>query len=148
MNIHAHKPSAATDLATPIAIQRPPVIEFGAGTASMSGRWAREQDLGNILVVTDAFNAGRVDALALKGAVTVFGTVRPEPDVPNLEATLAAAEQAQPDLVIGFGGGSAMDLAKLVAVLAYRRGQGVDDALGEFAAGHGAGLALGYLGRK
>lgn len=118
MNIHAYKPLAATDLATPITIQRPPVIEFGAGTASMAGRWAGEQGLENILVVTDAFNAGRVDALALKGAVTVFGTVRPEPDVPNLEAALAAAEQAQPDLVIGFGGGSAMDLAKLVAVLA------------------------------
>lgn len=110
-------PPPAADLATPITVQRPCVIAFGAGTASMAGRWAAEQKLGRVLVIADAFNAARVDALGLKGDVTVFGEVRPEPDLPNLEAALALAEQVRPDLVIGFGGGSAMDLAKLVAVL-------------------------------
>jgi alcohol dehydrogenase class IV len=38
--------------------------------------------------------------------------------LPNLEAAVAAAKAAGADAVIGFGGGSAMDLAKLVAVLA------------------------------
>ena len=44
--------------------------------------------------------------------------MKPEPDLPNLEAAVAAAKAADADAVIGFGGGSAMDLAKLVAVLA------------------------------
>ncbi len=43
--------------------------------------------------------------------------MKPEPDIPNLQAALALAEQVKPELVVGFGGGSAMDLAKLVAVL-------------------------------
>ena len=117
MNIHSPKPLTATSLATPITIQRPRIIEFGAGTAALAGRWAAEQGFDRILVVADAFNAHRVAALELKGTVTVFGTVRPEPDVPNLEDALALASEVEPDLVIGFGGGSAMDLAKLVAVL-------------------------------
>jgi alcohol dehydrogenase class IV len=69
------------------------------------------------LVIADAFNAARVDVLALPWEFAVFGDVKPEPDVPNLEIALAAARAAKPDLIVGFGGGSAMDLAKLVAVL-------------------------------
>lgn len=114
MTIH---PPLATSLATPITLQRPHLIEFGAGTAPLAGRWALTQGFRRILVIADAFNAARVDVLGLEGEVAVFGTVKPEPDVPNLEAALALAERVKPDLVIGFGGGSAMDLAKLVAVL-------------------------------
>ena len=47
----------------------------------------------------------------------VFGEVKPEPDLPNLEKAVAMAKEVKPDLVVGFGGGSAMDLAKLVAVM-------------------------------
>ena len=49
--------------------------------------------------------------------MTVFGEVEAEPSVPNLERLLAAAEAARSDLVVGFGGGSAMDLAKLATVM-------------------------------
>jgi alcohol dehydrogenase class IV len=59
----------------------------------------------------------------------VFGEVRPEPDIPNLDALLALAEQTKPDLVVGFGGGSAMDLAKLAAVLPGS-GQTIHDVAG------------------
>jgi alcohol dehydrogenase class IV len=104
-------------LAAPIEIQRPPIIRFGSGTAATAGDWAKSRGAGRVLVVADAFNAARVDALNLSGEVAVFGEVRPEPDVPNLEAAIRLAEDLRPDLVIGFGGGSAMDLAKLVAVL-------------------------------
>ncbi|ONG46841.1 alcohol dehydrogenase [Pseudoroseomonas deserti] len=106
-----------TGLTTPIEIARPAIIEFGSGLVAKAGHWARERGHGRILVVADAFNAGRVGLLDLPGEVTVFGEVKPEPDLPNLETLLSVAEQVKPDLVIGFGGGSAMDLAKLVAVL-------------------------------
>ena len=96
------------------------MLRFGGGLAPSVGAWAREQGFARILVVADAFNAARVDLLALPGTVTVFGTVKPEPDIPNLDALLQMAEAAKPDLVVGFGGGSAMDLAKLAAVSGQR----------------------------
>lgn len=116
-------------LADPITIQRPALIEFGAGTVSLAGRWAAGNNFKRILIVADPFNAARADLLELSGEVTVFGEVRPEPDVPNLEAVLALAQQVKPELVIGFGGGSAMDLAKLVAALSGS-GQKIHDVVG------------------
>ena len=128
-------------LVTPIEIQRPPVLRFGSGLAPTVGAWAREQGFSRILVVADAFNASRVDVLALPGSVTMFGTVKPEPDIPNLEALLAMAAGTQPDLVVGFGGGSAMDLAKLAAVLPGS-GQSIHDVVGpEKVAGRRSALA-------
>lgn len=101
---------------TAIEIVRPE-IEFGSGIAAAAGRRARAMGARRVLVVADAFNAARVQLLDLPGAVTVFGDLKPEPDIPNLEAALALAEESSPDFVLGFGGGSAMDLAKLIAVL-------------------------------
>jgi alcohol dehydrogenase class IV len=125
MTIHL----AAASLSAPIEIQRPAVIRFGAGTAGTAGEWARAKGFSRILVVADAFNAARVEVLGFSGEVAVFGEVRPEPDVPNLEAALRLAEDVEPDLVVGFGGGSAMDLAKLVAVLPGS-GQTIRDVVG------------------
>jgi alcohol dehydrogenase class IV len=104
-------------LVTPIDIVRPNQITFGGGTAGTVGAWVAARGLSRALVVADAFNARRTGVLGLTCDVTVFGDVRPEPDVPNLDALLAAAVAARADVVIGFGGGSAMDLAKLAAVL-------------------------------
>jgi alcohol dehydrogenase len=126
---------------TPIEIQRPPVLRFGAGLAPGVGAWAKDAGYTRILVVADAFNASRVDLLALPGTVTVFGTVKPEPDIPNLDELLRATEAARPDLVIGFGGGSAMDLAKLAAVLPGS-GQSLHEVVGpEKVAGRRVALA-------
>ena len=117
------------DLSSPIELLRPPSIEFGSGAVAAIGRWAAAKGVRRALVVSDAFNAGRVDLLGLPGEVVVFGEVKPEPDVPNLEKALALAERTKPDLVVGFGGGSAMDLAKLVAVLPGS-GQSIADVVG------------------
>jgi len=105
------------NLLTPIEIERPSSIKFGPGLASTIGAFALARGCSRPLVVSDPFNAGRVELLGLPGKVAVFGTVKPEPDIPNLGALLSMAADVQPDIVIGFGGGSAMDLAKLAAVL-------------------------------
>jgi alcohol dehydrogenase class IV len=130
-----------SDLTRPVEILRPPRIEFGAGLAPTVGRWAAERGLTRILVVAGRSNAARVDLLGLKGEVTVFGEAKPEPDIPNLDAAIALAERAWPDLVIGFGGGSALDLAKLVAVLPGS-GQSIHEVVGpEKVAGRRVALA-------
>lgn len=102
---------------TPIEILRPTAVEFGCGTIAAAARFAERVGARRPLVISDPFNARRVDQLALPGAVKVFGDVKPEPDLPNLEKAVAMAREIAPDLIVGFGGGSAMDLAKLVAVL-------------------------------
>ncbi|WP_183898227.1 iron-containing alcohol dehydrogenase [Rhizobium metallidurans] len=105
-------------LDSPITIIRPDIIEFGVGTAERLGKWASDKGYARILVISDAFNSTRVETLGLKGDITVFADVTPEPDTANLDKVLAAANAADAQLVVGFGGGSAMDLAKLAAVLA------------------------------
>lgn len=106
-----------TNAFTPIEILRPTILEFGNGTITAAARFAERIGAKRPLVISDPFNARRVDALELPGAMKVFGEVKPEPDLPNLEKAVAMARDVKPDLVVGFGGGSAMDLAKLVAVL-------------------------------
>lgn len=118
-----------TNLAAPIEIQRPPVLHFGSGLVGRVGEYARAQGYSRILVVADAYNAQRVDVLGLPGTPVVFGEVRPEPDIPNLDLLLKLVEASQPQLVVGFGGGSAMDLAKLAAVLPGS-GQTIHDVVG------------------
>lgn len=118
-----------TDLLRPIEILRPNRIEFGPGLAPLVGQWAAERGLNRVLVIAGRTNAARIDVLGLQGEVTVFGEVKPEPDIPNLDAALAVAARVKPDLVIGFGGGSALDLAKLVAVLPGS-GQTIHDVVG------------------
>jgi alcohol dehydrogenase class IV len=117
------------DLLRPIDIVRPPAIAFGPGTIAAITGWVQARGLRRPFVIADAFNADRIGMLGLGPQVVVFSAVRPEPDVANLEAALACAKAAQPDLVVGFGGGSAMDLAKLVAVL-HDGGQAIADVVG------------------
>ena len=117
-----------TDLSRPLRIHQPRQVEFGAGTAAEVGAWAKAEGFGSILGLTQRSMAGRVSALALPGVVTVFEGVKPEPDTDNLALALEAARAAAPDLVVGFGGGSVMDLAKLVTVL--RGGQLLADIVG------------------
>ncbi|MFO1141085.1 MAG: iron-containing alcohol dehydrogenase [Amaricoccus sp.] len=103
-------------LESPIEMQRPPIVRFGAGQVATLAPWLAATGARRPFVVADKVNAARLDILGLEGA-TLFGGVKPEPDLPNLEDAVEAAREAEADAVVGFGGGSAMDLAKLVAVL-------------------------------
>lgn len=50
-------------------------------------------------------------------SVSVFGKVPPEPPLETIDECLKLAREAQCDLIIGLGGGSAMDVAKVISVL-------------------------------
>lgn len=60
------------------------------------------------------------------GISTEVIDVSTEPDLPGLLAGIHAAADIQAGILIGFGGGSAMDLAKATAALAANPGDPVD----------------------
>lgn len=114
--------------AQPLRLHQPRRFEFGTGTAAQLGDWARSSGFARILVLTSPSVAALVNRMELPGQITVFAAVQPEPDTTNLSAAIAAAQAVDPDLIVGFGGGSVMDVAKLVTVL--RGGVPLSDVIG------------------
>ncbi len=98
-----------------ITLHQPRQLEIGAGAVAKVGAWAT--DAQRVLVLATPHTSGFVDRLGLGGDVTVFDAIPGEPDIATFDAALAAARQAAPDLVVGLGGGSVMDVAKLVAAM-------------------------------
>ena len=96
-----------------------PRLVAGVGVFAQLGTLARELGATRALLVTDPgiVAAGHVEKACelLRAAgivVTVFGEVRENPTTEDVDACLAIARSAAPDLLIGLGGGSAMDAAK------------------------------------
>lgn len=81
----------------------------------------------NILVIADPFliSNGLVKKLIDNLSdynIMVFSEIEPEPSLALGEALVKFAKDAKAELVIGIGGGSALDLSKLAAVLAGHEG--------------------------
>ena len=100
-------------------------VRFGAGLILQLGEMTRSEIGCRVLLVTDTgmLATGLVDQvqviLANAGVdVTVFSDVVADPPEAVVLAATEAAKVTDADAVIGFGGGSSLDVAKLVAVLA------------------------------
>src|SRR5690606_27250155 len=98
-----------------ITLHQPRRLLVGAGTVGEVGAWAC--DPASTLVIATPITAAFADRLGLGGKVTLFDAIPGEPDIATLDAALEAARRCKPDLVIGLGGGSVLDVAKLVASL-------------------------------
>jgi alcohol dehydrogenase class IV len=97
---------------------------FGRRAAGQLGEVALRLGAKRVLVVTDAIllKAGLIDEvhapLAEAGVVVdIFAEGEPEPSFRAAERCLAAAREVRPDALLGLGGGSNMDLAKITATL-------------------------------
>ena len=115
-------PSAA---ATPAVLHQAGRVIAGAGSLARLPELVAERGARRILLICGrhVLADGRVQpvlqTLADAGvAVTLIDRTPPEPAVADVEAVLAEARAAgDTDLVVGLGGGSAIDVAKAVAVL-------------------------------
>jgi alcohol dehydrogenase class IV len=103
----------------------PTAIRFGAGRIAELAEACAEARITRPLLVTDRGLAGlpitarALDCLAAAGLEhALFAEVDPNPNEVNLEAGIAAYRAAGHDGVIAFGGGSGLDLGKMVAFMA------------------------------
>lgn len=108
-------------------------VVFGAGAVDRLGELAREIGGRRALLVTDpgvraAGHAGcAAAALAASGfEVNIFDQVGENPTVTQVEAGRDAASEWGPDLLVGVGGGSAMDCAKGINFLHTNGGRMAD----------------------
>lgn len=98
-----------------ITLHQPRRLLIGAGTIREVGSLVADAQA--VLVIATPLTAGFIDRLQINGKVEVFDAIPGEPDVATLEAALAVARRVRPQVVVGLGGGSVLDVAKLVAVL-------------------------------
>lgn len=104
----------------------PTKIIFGSGcSARLRDAVEEEIAFSRLLLVTDKgiADAGILEKINSQlGDVVLFDEVEPNPKSSTVNKAGDLARKLKPDLVMGLGGGSAMDAAKAVALLATNKG--------------------------
>jgi alcohol dehydrogenase class IV len=108
-------------------------IVFGNGSFQQLPELIRELQAKRPLIVLDKQLAAtgmkeQVSALLKKSGMEsqIFDKVEAEPKISQADDGAKLALKGKCDLVVGIGGGSAMDVAKAIAVLAANKGKAVD----------------------
>ncbi|MBS0475206.1 MAG: iron-containing alcohol dehydrogenase, partial [Proteobacteria bacterium] len=109
------------------AIYLPRAIRIGGGALDELPEALAQFGLARPLILTDGWLAQsgvleRVEALLARAGIAArsFTGVVPDPTVASVDSALAFLHLGDHDCVIGLGGGSAIDTAKIVAVKAQR----------------------------
>ncbi len=110
---------------------------FGPNAVDQLGETAARLSAERVLIITDPVltKAGLADRvgqplIANGVAVEAFSEGEPEPSMRAAEACIATANKFKPDLLVGLGGGSNMDLAKVTATILAQGGQ-IRDYVGD-----------------
>ena len=113
-----------------------PDVLFGNGIIADIGNQVKAIGGGKVLIFTDMglVKTGIVDKvvsiLTADGLdCRIFDTVEAEPSLDNVKEGLRFAKEDIPDVLLGLGGGSSMDVSKLVSVL-LKHGGDVKEYLG------------------
>jgi len=110
-----------------VTLQQVPTLAVGEGCAAGVGRWLKQRGCRRPLLVSCAVLDETCRRLmrVWEGEGLEFGylpEVPAEPTVGQFEALRASARERAPDAVVGLGGGSVLDVAKLLAALLDRPG--------------------------
>lgn len=113
-----------------------PRIVCEQGSSAQLGSHAKALGASHVFIVTDGFlhNSGLTTRMlesmdAAQLSYTLYTDVVADPPETSVEAAIAAAQATGADCIIGFGGGSSMDTAKLVALL-VKTPQNISDIYG------------------
>ena len=113
----------------------PTTIHFGAGAQTLVGPHLVDQGLKRPLLVTDRALArlpvatAFTDLLRAAGLeVAVYDGIFGNPTVAQANAGAAAFREHRADSVVGFGGGAALDVAKIVGVIGTIGGDAIEYA--------------------
>jgi alcohol dehydrogenase class IV len=112
-----------------VTLLQPNKLVLGCGALAECKRELSERGFQRILVVTAPTIAKLAAPLAELPGVAVYDRIDREPTFAMFEQLLAEAQKVRPEAVVGLGGGSVLDVAKLVAALADGRQQ-IGDVLG------------------
>jgi alcohol dehydrogenase class IV len=101
-----------------------PEILFGMGSIAELGKRVKSLGAEKVMIVTDEGVAGagildRVRGILEKSeiACSVFTKVQKEPSIENVEIAFQEASKGDYQALIGLGGGSPIDVAKMVSIL-------------------------------
>ncbi len=115
---------------TASAIYLPKILRVGAGASNELPAVLAELGVSRPMLVTDPFmqQSGYVERIGqpLKDAAIEFGLFAdcvPDPTTDSIAAAVNCWQQGNYDAVVALGGGSSIDTAKAVAVLAVHGGQ-------------------------
>jgi alcohol dehydrogenase len=105
-------------------------IVYGLGSLQELGDEAKRLGGSKILIITDPGikAAGILDAVrqVIERAglrCGAFSEVEPDPKIEVVAASLEAAKAYQPDLIVGVGGGSSLDISKVTSVMLANSGE-------------------------
>jgi len=103
----------------------PGQIYFGFGASQRVGAEAQAEGAKQVFVIADpgVVAAGLLESItgSLKAAglaYTIYDQVIPNPDTISVDTAVAAFRESQGDLIVGVGGGSGLDTAKAVRMVA------------------------------
>ena len=118
---------ASASISAVASISMPRCVRIGGGASNEMPAVCRDLGFKRLLIVTDSFVSKSglmtpmVEALEAAGvAYEIFDGVVPDPTTASLVPALSKLSEV--DAVVGFGGGSSIDTAKVLALLARHDG--------------------------
>jgi len=103
----------------------PGQVHFGFGAVQRVAEAAKAQRAKHVFIIADpgVLAAGLVESVtaplnAADLSYEIYDKVIPSPDAESVDAAVEAFGDSQADLIIGIGGGSGLDMAKAVRLVA------------------------------